>query len=108
MLSSAKISQTARETSYAPASASSLFQGYCDAHSEPMTPSTTIRMLPTKTAKKSSTRVRPRRSRYSPWTWNAIGTSTATNGSRLTYCSKGGWPLVTGISPAIQVSKRSR
>ncbi len=69
-----------------------------------MIPKTTARMLPTKTAKKSSTLERPRRSRYSPWMWNAAGTSTPMNGRTLTYWLNGGKPLVTGMRP---LSKRS-
>ncbi len=53
-------------------------------------PKTTATMLPTKTAKKSSTRERPRRSRYRLWTWKAKGTRTPTNGSTLTYWLNGG------------------
>ena len=30
------------------------------------------------------------------------------NGSMLTYCPNGGWPFVTGMKSASQVSNRSR
>ena len=53
----------------------------------------TARMLPTNTAKKSSTRDRPRRRRYRPCRWKPSGTSAAMNGSRLMYCCSGGRPL---------------
>ena len=68
-------------------------------------PSTTAKMLPTRTLKKSSMRERPRRSRYSPWRWKPSGTINAMNGSTLMYCSTGGCPRVIAISP---VSKRNR
>jgi hypothetical protein len=53
-------------------------------------PSTTAKMLPTRTLKKSSMRERPRRSRYRPWKWNPSGTISAMKGRTLMYCSTGG------------------
>ena len=51
-------------------------------------------MVPTKTPKKSSTRERPRRRRYRPWTWKAIGTSRPMNGAMREVLREGRHALV--------------
>jgi len=51
---------------YAPRARASSDAQYACTYNVETTPNTTARMLPTRTAKKSSTRERPRRSRYTP------------------------------------------
>ena len=99
--STRKIAHTGCDTSKAPMSRCAGVAKYVCTYSVAMTPKSTARMLPTNTAKKSSTRERPRRRRYSPCRWNPSGTRATMKGRTLTYCQKGGSPLVTGMTPML-------
>src|SRR5262249_58669561 len=84
------------DTPNAPRSLAAFVEKYVSTYNVAMMPRTTARIEPTNTAKKSSTRERPRRNRYKPWKWNPSGTSTAMNGRTFIYWPIGGMPFVIG------------